>query len=1806
MKKPIYYWSSIHAYAQIVEKYKHEFELLRSSEIQRARLRIKKMKGFRIMSVDVNYSDRLLFTTVTVDGKIRLVFLEEILKHKYNRSQFLGNKAAMKCFQENASETLEDLPPDIESLFVDHELNPDDFDFNDEVWPVELYNREFIVLNDTQNKAVLVQSPAIISGPPGSGKSCTALSLITKANPDFERVIYLSANPALVREMERNWKALPESTQSKTDRVQFLTVEELMRVLDPDIQSKTLVGEDDFHSWYKSEYSKSKSDDLLSNSILIYQELRIACAYDEKQFSDLGLKQTLSKKSGHQAAIYKILIAWRSHLSKNNKVDLALHLTSIKRLCDMLVIDEAQDLSRLQLKLLLQLTGKEFNVFFCMDSLQCLSDALSPRPYVMALCKQQHLSCNHIELTHSYRVFQKALPLVQTVIAMRNHILGGVADQYEFSRLPIHCDEESALGAVHWIDKLNATQVAQIKALINDTGVVIVTLPEFVAEAQTLFDTQDRVFTPRQIKGLGYPLVIIYRALDNPLFRQCAPLLKEFNPESIDTKTNRAGPGRGHPELVLPFNALFTLMTRASRHLLFIQQSTHALAPIINPLKKLADQGPLVINLQDSHASEHDWHQEAVRQIHYGNLVNAEAIITQRLKKTSTEFRNLCDELLRRPSPACSSSSEPSCSYEPVALPPQPKVARQPKKKKAPSKLAESKAPIAKPVTGKTAVPKKVAALNTFNSSEMEQRLFTTNLDNSSLLIQIITQSNMKVWNHYKDRLAQLPPDSILDMLKIKDDMGFTALMYAEKLGSPLRIDLVKLMEKLDTHQLFKLFSQVSDASYTVFMYGAARKYDFLRLYLPLLNRLNPIQKYKLLKIKDREHETLLMKAIHFGSPSAAGILGMINQLSLPQKIKILSTNATKNGNVFHYACTSKPDIVPALLFMMKGLTPAMAFPPAKQFDILFQQDQYKKTPLLLAAHHHPQLLEHFYKILDTMEPVQRHVLLIHHDSHGSNLLNILMTKTGSYFEDFLKIIGPLGPEIKWLLLSPTLFNGTNLISQAFITSNPYTHELFELLGELTPELRMNLYAHSCDKGINALMYAIRLAPEYAPLILDTICSYEDKELKASIMRDYDDDKQMNALMDSLFCPDSELYIRLCDVLSTLDAEVITRVLAQQSIDHLNALMLAILFKPDSLKLLLPIVAKLSPEQIIVVMNFQDNAPNILLFAIRHRCAYINEILAIVKKLPPDKLTSLLNARDESGQSLLDHAFNLKMDDIANELDAMRLANEDAAPSCSEPSQVVTSSPRFFKRKQSPENAVSVSLPTEISSPQSTRPTQAVSIDLLMGKSPSHAHIFSVLTKNTHLVEQRTLFDLLIVTKDYAQFSTAIKYFKRLSPEQKLKILEQRCTQQCNSFVAIIIANEPHMLKDLIDSLHNVKKNYLKRLFGFQSDQGYNPLMFALIMKDKTAFDLLYPLFLRMENDDRFAILQQVTNPKRESILLMAILLGRESFQQILLLIGLLPPWQQAAIFLLESAEGMTALPTACKLRPELVAPMLTLIAAVPQESRYQILGYSTPKQPAAIYFALLKSHENLPAVLDIVESLTVRQQATLFLLMGINKTNRFTERDSNLLIDAILSNNPCLERIIKMTESLPPLMIKALLSHKATSHQDPFLIDIIRRLNKNTGRVLSLAYHLDIDQRTELFEMLDQFERNVLMVIIDEEPCQTPLLIELMMPLTSAQKLKLLMHRNKDLDTNLLMTAFIRNNPCINLLLDLLYTLKPEDLFELLSATRLDENILQIAINVNNPFTLELLELIQQLEPAMQVAIMQVPGEALFKAFSM
>lgn len=595
-----------------------------------------------------------MFTTIRVENKAYILLLEEVLNHDYEKSRFLKPAVLRNYLEVNGQSFTQQLIN--EEQFKAHEgQNPTPIqnrsrDHAVKLSRVEFFNQKFIVFNEDQLNAVSKTNlPLVISGAAGSGKSCVTLALLSQHlehsdDEDNDPFLYITESAKLVNSMAHAWSNLPMAQGVHQHKVQFKSYEQLIQELIPETQQLNVVDKNHFITWF-NEYTttylkitqKIKKNTLINHDFLtevdsIYQEFRIISNCNAiEDYLKLGKKQSLFHEEHHKEWIYNAYIRYLKRLEDTQCIHLPFYKVNRAGLFKLIVVDEAQDFSHLQLKSLatLAIAGQ---VCFCEDNRQSLSDNKSKTPFLIEHMHTISKKVNHITLPFSYRCPSNVIQMANAISNIKTRLTQNGQAQTDVP------PSQSFKGTVLWFTELSEHQKAEFQQRAQSPDFCVVTLEEHKEEAKKQFKTP-LVFTPEEIKGLEYKAVMAYRFLDAPIYNEANRELEQSSPKIQKNNANRAKNNQGKEHFGPPFNAIYTMFTRTTETLYIYQEKKHALRHIIKTLEPLLTEEPLTPTPSaPSTDTTNEWFIEAKKQLEQGNEQQAREIFNLKLNKSNSEF----------------------------------------------------------------------------------------------------------------------------------------------------------------------------------------------------------------------------------------------------------------------------------------------------------------------------------------------------------------------------------------------------------------------------------------------------------------------------------------------------------------------------------------------------------------------------------------------------------------------------------------------------------------------------------------------------------------------------------------------------------------------------------------------------------------------------------------------------------------------------------------------------------------------------------------------------------------------------------------------------------------------------------------------------------------------------------------------------------------------------------------------------------------------------------------------------------------
>ena len=706
-KNPLYYWDGVEFPKELQDEYKKALEQLKEGQYQA--LNLEKLHAHNgderdYWSIRTTQKGRLIFTTEFIEGKRVLVFVKALPNHEYDKWE-RSLPAVPKPFSISDQQEVQPLSAE-EVQFKDMLQTVD----TTQVTALKSYQGKFILLSPIQNGVVEIDGPCIVNGVAGSGKTSSALFLLSRwieKKPHGE-VIYISSSTALVKCMAEEFKAAQaEEEKCKEEKgkengkeekkIQFKTYAEWLCTTGghKKLKSRKDILED-FEKWlkdysqaYKEKYrNQEKAQNRLKNkgyhsssslslsffthadapelrfldmdATQLYHEFRKIS--NEEDYVKKGMGSFIAQGEEQQALRAAIYAAYKAcpDSIKEESEDFAnlQEQSKDEQAITLVLIDEAQDLSKKQIENIIQWSAaRGLRIVFFRDSLQSVRDA-SSNYHTIKNCffkvqenpslRQQEIK--EINLPISYRSFPAAKPWVDGWLKIRSKLTGKM-DKTEIAQLDVKVNEHSAPGSVHWIIDIDAKKQALFDAGCESPSFAIVAPKEYLEEAKRRFNTK-LVLTPEEIKGRQFKVVLVYRPFSRDVFKDANKILEQYGRKSFDKKHNESN------DLITNCNETFVSLTRANSQMIIYQPREHGINALVNSLteNKAADlNADFSLLLEEVDASEEKWLQESKRQLRYGYIEKAEEIIVyhvkkEELKKEFTEFKMDYVEAQKEPS----------------------------------------------------------------------------------------------------------------------------------------------------------------------------------------------------------------------------------------------------------------------------------------------------------------------------------------------------------------------------------------------------------------------------------------------------------------------------------------------------------------------------------------------------------------------------------------------------------------------------------------------------------------------------------------------------------------------------------------------------------------------------------------------------------------------------------------------------------------------------------------------------------------------------------------------------------------------------------------------------------------------------------------------------------------------------------------------------------------------------------------------------------------------------------------------------
>ncbi len=574
-------------------------------------------------------ADRLLFSLVRHGDEVCALMLEVIANHDYDKSRFLRGAVID-----------ESKIPDIDADEAIKEAQPVRY-LHPERTAIHLLDKP-ISFDDTQDAIYRQPPPLIVVGSAGSGKTALTLEKLKHAEGE---VLYVTHSGFLAQSARDLYYA--NGFEHGGQEAVFLSYREFIESIRvPPGREATWR---DFAGWFGRLRQFYKEFD----GHQVFEEIRGVLAagaggvLSRDAYRALGIRQSIFPAE-QRDKLYEVFEKYRAWLTEAKLYDLNLVAQDWQALAapryDFVVIDEVQDITTVQLSLVLKTLKKPGHFLLCGDSNQIVHPNFFSWSQVKSLFWSDPKLAERQELrvlTANFRNGLEATRVANQLLKIKQRRFGSIDRESNFLVQAVGGEAgQVALMA----DKDAAKREFDQKIRQSTQFAVLVMRDEDKAEARKHFATP-LLFSIHEAKGLEYENIVLYRFISDHR--------AEFNDIvegvsradlTVETLDYRRAKDKGDKSLeVYKFfvNALYVALTRAIKNIYIIESDTgHALFGLL-------DMNLSQVRVEAKQSTLEDWQKEARKLELQGKQEQADAIRQTILKQTPVPWPVFSEEKIK-------------------------------------------------------------------------------------------------------------------------------------------------------------------------------------------------------------------------------------------------------------------------------------------------------------------------------------------------------------------------------------------------------------------------------------------------------------------------------------------------------------------------------------------------------------------------------------------------------------------------------------------------------------------------------------------------------------------------------------------------------------------------------------------------------------------------------------------------------------------------------------------------------------------------------------------------------------------------------------------------------------------------------------------------------------------------------------------------------------------------------------------------------------------------------------------------------
>ncbi|MBI2311036.1 MAG: PhoH family protein [Betaproteobacteria bacterium] len=573
---------------------------------------VKKLAEHDLYRAKLDNANRLLFKIVRHRGERYALILEAILNHAYDKSRFLrGARIDEAKILPAEAERIDDA-----ALAELPYLNPDSrrFHFLDKI----------ISFDSAQQSVYELPLPLIVIGPAGSGKTALTLEKLKQA---AGRVLYVTLSPYLAEHSRNLYYA--HRYENPEQEVEFLSLREYLETWRVPAGREIAFGA--FAAWL-ARFPKAQRP---GDAHKLFEEFRGVITgspldrpwLGREDYLRLGVRQSIfleQEREKAYALFEKYLVFLKDSGCYDPNIIAHDYLSLVEPAYDFVVVDEVQDVTNVQLQLLLKSLKTPGHFLLCGDSNQIVH----PNFFSWAGLKTMFHRAGGVEareitrvLDANYRSAARVTEVANRLLRVKQRRFGSVDRESNYLMRSVAAEA----GEVELIaESETALQELNRRTRRSTRFAVLVTRDEQKTEARARFDTP-LLFSIHEAKGLEYDNIILWGFVsgDRAAFAEIARGIAPDHREG-DLEYARARDKSDKSLEVYKFfvNALYVALTRAVRRIVLVEADTG------HPLLKLLGlaQARAEVEVAGDQSSIEEWQAEAHRLELQGKLAQAEEI----------------------------------------------------------------------------------------------------------------------------------------------------------------------------------------------------------------------------------------------------------------------------------------------------------------------------------------------------------------------------------------------------------------------------------------------------------------------------------------------------------------------------------------------------------------------------------------------------------------------------------------------------------------------------------------------------------------------------------------------------------------------------------------------------------------------------------------------------------------------------------------------------------------------------------------------------------------------------------------------------------------------------------------------------------------------------------------------------------------------------------------------------------------------------------------------------------------------------